>query len=494
MDFKRILINHALLGTEKKVISTNDIPEPLQAIANDFADKLKDKETQFLGITAVAFNCYKAGFSPSKTELIANVAPNETLSYCSLEASNLLTTILANNYQSLTWLWVELCAQKGLIVPPNLLTEFFQWGLTNKKTSAESFVKVIGERGKWLAQFEKDWNSIIVKPVENIEWETASSKDRIRYLEKLRQTEPNLALDKIKAIWKEENAAHRVELLGSLATNLNLDDEDFLQSCIQDKSTKVKEKSIDLLKSIASSHIILQYQKILANSFTLSQSKILGILSKKSVVVELKIEDDTVFLTGIEKLSNDKKIKDEDFILYQLVAEAPPHFWTVHFSMSPQEVIELFDNMDQLAYFRVALCKAIHKFKLTDWSILALERFGRDQHYLLELLDLKKLFVFALPFLKNQLFDYTIQLVLQKSDYEDWPYNFSKAVVQDFAKNLYWNNRATCEALSLYLPSTILSDLDNVQQEDEYRKTLLKNMQNQFRVLIELKEQIKKAI
>lgn len=494
MELKKLLINTALLGIEKKSITDSEVPHQLNEIALRLAESFPEKESQFLTLGAVSLNMLKAGFQPPHIKLVKNSAEEENLPYCSTDAANTLSTLLGNNYQSLIWLWVSFAANNGVIAPPQLLPTLFKWGVTHKKTSSEIFIKVIGKRGKWLSQFDNDWKSIFSSSVEDVDWETASAKERIDYLGKLRLEQPLLAIQKIKSIWKDENAASRTELLTSLNIGISIEDEEFLLTCLEDKSIKVKEKAFELLKLIDSGKVLTDYKNVVASSIVLSQSKVFGLISLKEITILLKNVDEFLFKTGIEKLSSDKKVKDEDYILYQLISEISPNFWTNHFSMTPTEVIHYFDVTTELSYFRVALCRAIYKFQEVEWALLALDKFGKDQHYLLNLLALDDLIKYAPTFLKSQLFESTIQLLIKKSELNDWPLAFSKTVVQEFARNVYWNNKATCEALSLYLPSAILPEINQIEPQEEYRKSFWKNLQSEFNTLIELKESIKKSL
>ncbi|HLP52732.1 MAG TPA: hypothetical protein VK154_17710, partial [Chitinophagales bacterium] len=72
MQLKETLVNTALIGTGKKPLQLNELPDALQASAAMIAESKADEETKFLSTTAAALNYYRAGVQPVQFSLPAN--------------------------------------------------------------------------------------------------------------------------------------------------------------------------------------------------------------------------------------------------------------------------------------------------------------------------------------------------------------------------------------------------------------------------------------
>jgi hypothetical protein len=487
MQFRNNIINTALLGTEKKQISASELPEILNTSIEQIAKEDSDNETKFLKTAAMALSFYKAGIQPLKLSLEPDEAPDEKLSYCSKEAIRILKETLDSKYHSLTWLWCKKCMGKNLIVQPHLLPDLFEWGVATKKYSAELFRSVIGNRGQWLSKFSDEWG-FVRSGDQMTDWETGSIQQRVRYLEGLRVGNPASAIDKIRSVWKEENAANRVELLETIAINISREDEEFLIQISNDKSQKVKEKTLQLLKLIPDSQIILMYQQVLKESIRLNQSKMLGLINKISIDVKLTLNEE-IFKTGIQNLSSDKKVSDDDYILMQLVAEVPPSFWESQFNCNPEEAVKWFATKDELKKFQGALCNAIFKFTNKIWGKEVFEHFSTVPVQLLLMLDEAERSNYAEKLLKENVNE--VVNALRTSEATEWNYKFCKQLLAITVENPSYYNKSFYEGISVYLPSSIAKDLDSFMPSEEWKRNYWSKTSQEIKEFISIKEKIK---
>lgn len=487
MQFRNNIINTALLGTEKKQISGSELPEVLNTSIEQIVKDDSDHETKFLKTAAMTLSFYKAGIQPLKVSLEPDEAADEKLSYCSKEAMRVLKEILDDKCHFLTWLWCKKCAEKNLIVQPHLLPELFEWGVATKKHSADLFRSVIGNRGKWLSKFSDEW-AFVRSSDHMTDWETGLIQQRVRYLEGLRADDPTSAVDKIRSVWKEENAANRVELLETVAINISRADEEFLIQISNDKSQKVKEKALQLQKLIPDSQIILMYQQVLKDSIRLNQAKMLGLINKISIDVKLTLNEE-IFKTGIQNLSSDKKVSDDDYILMQLVAEVPPSFWELQFNCSPAEAVKWFATKDELKKFQGALCNAVFKFTNKIWGKEILEQFSTVPLQLLLVLDEAERSNYAEKLLKENVNE--VVNALRTSQPTEWSYRFSKQLMATTAENPSYYNKTFYESISIYLPSSIAKDLDSFMPSEEWKRNYWSKASQEIKELISIKEKIK---
>jgi hypothetical protein len=489
MQLKEYIINTALIGTDKKSLSVNELPEQLRSSATKLFEKSEDSESLFLKTAALALNYYRGGIEPIKLNLNVEKAEDETGPYCSDSATAVLKDILEEKYYSLVWFWTKCCVEKNQIVQARLLPKYFEWGASTRKTTIDLFSAAIGKRGIWLAKFKAEW-SFVSKAVEEFDWETSGIVNRVKYLEQLRKENSPDAVEKIKQVWKEENAASRAELISALFINLSKSDEEFLVPLLSDKSQKVKEKAFQLIKQIPSSAIIESYKNCVRQSIQITQSKMLGLISRTTVQVNLKVSDESIFTTGIQKLSSTKEISDDDFILMQMIAEIPPSFWSEQFAMNTVDVIKAFGK-DELKKFQPSLIKAVVKFNDSNWAKEILENFDAPSVELLQLIHEDERIGYAPKFLKEN----TDEMIasIRTENLKEWNRKFVKQLLPMLADNPSRYNRVFFENIVIYLPLEIMNDLDDVAATEEWKKGHWNGIKEEVKKLLSLKEQIKKA-
>jgi Family of unknown function (DUF5691) len=488
MELRNNIINTALLGTEKKQLSAAELPASLQPPIEQILQEPTDNETKFLKGATLVLNFCRAGVLPLKLQLQSDEAPRETLTYCSKDAIRVLREILSNKYHTLTWYWCKLCSEKNLIVQPHLLPELFEWGVATRKQHAGLFRQVIGERGIWFANFSDEW-AFVNSAGELTDWDTATLKQRITYLEQLRNDKPAMVVEKIQDVWKEENAASRVELIAPLAINISQDDEAFLMEILSDKSQKVKEKALQLLKLIPNSELMQVYEQILRDSTQFVQGKMLGLIGQ-SISIKLKLSDsEQIRKTGIQVLSSDKGISDDDFILQQLIAEVPPSFWEKHLQCGAAQTVKIFASKSDLKKFQLPICNAVIKFKNQTWAAEIMEQFSTAPVQLLYVMDDETRIRHAEKFLKESISE--VVLSLRSGTIKDWPLKFTKSLLSLLAENPSAFNKSFYETISLYLPSSLVKELDSLTPPDEFKKLHWPTLAQEIKELIEMKERVK---
>ncbi len=488
MEFKNSIINTALLGTGKKQLEVMELPYVLHADFESLQLQDEDTETKFIKAAALAIHFYRAGTQPVKMELIPDRCVPENIGYCSSNAQSILKELLADKYNTLIWFWCIQCNNHKQIVQPDILPAFLDWGQTTKNWSRDLLVSVIGHRGIWLSKYNPQWKFVEAEK-DLSEWDTASLTQRIGYLKKLRIESPALALEKIQSIWKEENAAGRTELLATVAVNVSVSDEAFLISVLNDKSKGVKDNALVLLKRIPDSSIINNYAAILSKSILLKNSKLLGLISKTNIEVKLNLDTEEIFNTGIEKLSSNKNINDDDHILAQLIAEVAPWFWTKHFELEMKEVVKLFAKRDELNKFKRAFCNSIIKFADAAWAKEVLTQFEDSDVGLLKILPAAERQLFAAKFAGQYIEE--VITALRTDDIVEWQLSLAQNLITETAQNPHRFNKVFYESISVYLPATLIPKLSQIQVSDEWRKNIWGNLSIEIEKLITIKESIK---
>src|SRR5262249_13671653 len=149
------------------------------------------------------------------------------------------------------------------------------------------------------------------------------------------------------------------------------EDIPFLESLSSEKSKKVKEEALQLLKQIPGSAITKQYEEILKQAVIFKKEKaLLGMISK--TVVQFKMPasiDAAIYKTGIDKLSSNKEFSDDEFIVFQLIQAVPLSFWEKHFESDPAAIIDLFQKDPIGKKMIPALVIAITRFRNKRWAL-----------------------------------------------------------------------------------------------------------------------------
>ena len=488
MEFWNQIVQTAIIGTEKKQIAPDtlgsDFAVPVTAITEN---NNIDKEEQFLQIAALAFNYRQSGVEPlHKPDIATNICPDETKYYCSDIAHQTLKDILFEDSNSLLKIWLEKCNQHQQIVYPSFLSPLLNKAIQQKKLR-EDIVNCCGNRGKWLMQFNKDWN--FGNDITDIEqWHTGTTEQRKKYLAQLRETNPSKAIDLLQEVWTKENAATKQSLLETLETNLSAEDIVWLESIAADKSQKVKEEVLRLLKKNPSSAIVKAYCSLVAQSLHIRKEKTMFGLSSKQIL-EIKIPeniDESIFKSGIDKLSNRKEFSDDEFIVYQLLQQIPPSFIASHFQLSAEDIIQFFQKEDAYKKWIPAFVTAAVQFSDKKWAIAFMQH---SQVFYLDILPLIP--AEQQEYYSKKFFKGNEQSIIQYALgwQTEWSIDLTKMIISYTAANHYSYYRSFYNQHIHLIPAQAISILEACTPTEEYAKNSWINTSEYISKLISLKQQ-----
>jgi hypothetical protein len=443
MQFWDNIINAAMLGTDKQLAfgSAQDMPPGLeQPVALIQQNTTKDKEERFLQLASLIFSYRQCGTKTLQSDADIKVAAAEEKKYCSTLAMQTLGDVLTEDSMTLLRFWLQHCDQKQQVVHPAMVPALLGAGVQHKKMRS-LITSCCGKRGEWMAGFNELWNFSASRTSEEI-WQTASFDERKEVLIETRSADATKAREWLQQTWSQEDAATRAALLETFADTIEEADIPFLESLANDKSKKVKELAVALLKRIPGSSIVKQYEQVLKQAVYFKKEKgLLGLKSK--TVLEIKLPSSIaapVFQSGVEKLSSDKNVPDDLFILYQMISYTPPSFWTQHLQLTPGEVIEQFQKSNEGKHLLHAIGIAASIFKAKEWASYFLH--DEDTFYpdLIAFLPKKEREEYLLKLLKADVSAETgLQYAVQQE--EEWGHDLAIAVFRHAAKNAYQYNR-----------------------------------------------------
>lgn len=493
MQFWDTIINTAMMGTDKKQISASDMPAAIEEVASLVNENnTKDKEEKFIQLAAIAYNYRQCGIIPAQKEIMMPLAPAEEKEYCNQAALQALQDIISEESMPLLKFWIQHCYEKQQIVSPEMVPLLLQTGTQQKKLQL-LIASCCGKRGEWLSSFNPAWIFSSAQTDEEL-WQTGTIEQRKEILKQIRKTDPVKARELVEQTWALEDAATKTSFLEILGENAVADDIPFLEGLLNEKSKKVKEEALKLLKQIPGSTILEQYQEVIRQTVSIKKGKVLlGMGNKTTLDFHLPASiPEEVFKSGIEKLSGQKNISDESFIVYQLVSYIPPFFWKQHLECSAPEVIELFKKSEEGKRMIPALGLAVSRFKEIEWAKFFIEDEKSFYSDLVPFLEKKERESYLLKFINvNTMTDAVIQLAIKEE--EEWGIELTKAIFRHIAKNPYQYNRSFYNQYIHLIPVHIVGELERCTPPEENLRTMWSNTSEYIIKLITLKIQTIKA-
>lgn len=275
------LTTAALLGTERRTVDVLALSGPLgdATAALDAARQTgqdspavgrPDAAAALLDAAALATAYRRAGARPDARR-VAPVAPAgpEPSAPVSGAAAARLAGMLAEagkgDNPELLREWLAAATARGRHAPSELLPVLLD--LATRDTSfGAAAAPVLGVRGRWLAQFRPDWTRVVERhagtgaPVAAVSAEDASSvwasgdtTERRSAFTALRATDPAAACDLLRTTWAAESGDDREVFVSALATGLSADDEDLLETALDDRRKGVREPAALLLRRLPDS-------------------------------------------------------------------------------------------------------------------------------------------------------------------------------------------------------------------------------------------------
>jgi hypothetical protein len=487
------IVNAAMLGTEKRALKKEDLFSDARECFDLITEQAESKEDAFLQTASLLYNIRQCGFTPMHKEgLSISKAEDEEKPYANEVARRVLYDILETTSTSLFRFWLYQCGQANKIVQPEIIPLLFDEGMKNKSIRSLIY-DCCGKRGEWLLQFNSEWKYVDTSTDEEL-WQTGVLEQRKNILAELRKTNPVKARELLQQTWVQENAAAKTELLQQLQVNANENDLPFLQEILNEKSVKVKEAALQILKTIPSSSIVQLYWKVLASSIELKKERTLLGLSSKIVLnfTPVKEVDEAIYKTGIEKLSSDKKVLDQDYLLYQLLSSIPPCFLKQHLGLPKEEVLKAIQNSSNGKYFISAITRSAIRFRDIDWLRTALP-LQENMFYpeAVMVLPQKEAEQYSLKHFDG---DNAYPIINALGNFQqEWSVESTKVIFKFTAKNPYQYHKGFYNQIVHLLPVQVVGELEKCTSQEENLRTMWSNLSEYITHLLTLKLQTIKA-
>src|SRR5262245_55661802 len=265
------LVARALVGSQRQA-------GPLPLLPEDLACLL-DPDTPFekgLLDAAAACTIYSTcGATTTPAVDRSPACPPDEMAECSPKAAQVLLQLLASNLDSVLVEWLQAAANVSRRPPHTLLPALLDRAAA-RRDLRDLVHRVIDNRGKWLAGLNPHWQFAKAAHADlQTAWQTGAREERLVALRVVRESDPVAGRQFVQDTWSADPADDRVRWLGALANNLSTDDEPFLESCLDDRSSRVRETAADLLARRPASRLVARMtervQKLFA--FTPGQAR-----------------------------------------------------------------------------------------------------------------------------------------------------------------------------------------------------------------------------
>ena len=486
------IIQVAMIGTEKKAVNLSLCPDSIQKLANKVVQNSGlDREERYLQIAALANQARRAGFMPYNNDtVLPQMAPSETLPYAGSAAHSLLKQIMEEDELPLLKSWLQQCMMAEKIINPEWLPLVFEKGQQHRKLQA-LLAKCGGKRGEWLCRYQEAWNYSNAANPDEI-WMHGNWEQRKDLFGELRQSDRKKAMDLLQQTWNTEDANTRLSLLELMEKEAGADDLEFLESLHADKSKKVKDKSLEIQKKIPESATASFYHQFMKEAFTVHKEKsLLGMLSKTTIRFRIPSSLETaLFKTGIEKISAEKGMSDEEYICYQIISWMPPTHWKSITGIDEETFIQLLQKDEFGKKMVPALVLSIKRFRDVGWAQQMLLHSSVFYIDLIPFLDPTQQEQYSLKYFEK--FPDNV-LVYSLSSGREWSMELCDKIIRHTASRTYQFSRQFYSEHIALIPVGVAGYLERYSPQDSYQKSLWKNISEHLYLLLKLKHQTKQS-
>lgn len=397
------LQQQALLGIQRKPLDTGILPEALVALLPASGEPA----ARLLHAIAAAHLWRQAGWQSTASEVVLpDPAPAEVLHYLPERLARIFPRLFAPgaDLPLMQQLWLRVCQENNWVVQPDMITTLLDLGAIGKqKKRYRTLVsQVVGQRGKWLAQFNPAWSYLESGETEAELWQKGAPDTRREVFIRWRIANPQAALEKLTEIWEKEPVRERKAWIEALDTGLNNADIPFLEQVLTayanaDKPAleDIRLAAIQRLLCLPESTLSQDLWKIIQSIISLvTNSKLLGLTQNHQLVVAFPARTQLEQWCTQFGLDSANQAPDfytaEQFMLRRLIGWIPPACWKLLApQMSVSQIFQLFTQGEQMvrktpgqktpfAWYVAGLIEATVRFNDQTWAVAISQALEED--------------------------------------------------------------------------------------------------------------------
>lgn len=247
------LASAALLGTARR-------PPPTGALTSAVAaavDRLDNDPALVLLESAALDTAFaRGGVLPDHAEL-PEPADDDPRALLPRAAAERLTQLLRDRSHFLPE-WLGAAAPSDYRAPDVLCAQLLDFAAGHADVR-EPLLRLAGTRGRWLAERNPAWHSLIrygtAAPEASSDdaWRFGQPAERTAWLAALRYRDPSAARAVLDSAWESETGPLKAELLAVLKDGIGAADEPLLESALDDRRGDVRRTAAGLLRLLPDS-------------------------------------------------------------------------------------------------------------------------------------------------------------------------------------------------------------------------------------------------
>lgn len=262
-----------------------------------------------------------------------------------IAAAGVLRELLAERKAGLFEEWVSLAAASDMHCPRELLPRYLSlWKQRGSSGLRDHLRAVAGPRGRWLADRDEQWAGLFGQTARSDDvgritelFETGTTEERLAALGQLRRLDPHAARARLEQDFGRDRAEERALFVGALADDLVSEDEAFLESCLGDRSKRVKDRAASLLALLPSSALASRMRERLEGMVRIERQ---GLMRRPTIELQLPDAlDDAMKRDGLV-MEKRRTLGPKAAVVADLVAATPLTWWCEHFGLDPAALVK----------------------------------------------------------------------------------------------------------------------------------------------------------
>ncbi len=248
------LASAALLGTARRPPPTAALPAPVTTTVRQLDN---DPAVLLLESAALDAAFARGGVLPGRAEL-PEPAEDDPRRQLPRAAAERLTQLLRDRSRFLPE-WLSAAAPSDYRVPDVLCAQLLEYAAGHADVR-EPLLRLAGTRGRWLAERNPAWHTLIrhgtatTEPTDSdAAWRFGQPAERTEWLTALRHRDPGAARTVLRAAWESESGPLKAELLAVLEYAISAADEPLLESALDDRRADVRRTAAGLLRLLPDS-------------------------------------------------------------------------------------------------------------------------------------------------------------------------------------------------------------------------------------------------
>lgn len=366
------MTNAALIGSARAPIADALPPStPEGALVGSLADA--NPEQRLLLAAGARAIYHMAGYAPQRLDAPLEPAPAETKTVCPANVADLIHQLLIARASDLLQEALQRMIAAGLILPPEMLPLALGSATVAQRPL---MAQVAGERGAWLGGFNSAWSWVRDSQTHSLDempadtdtiWQEGTAADRLQALAQWRATDPAKARDEIAAVWRQEKADFRVELVEALADHLSPEDEALLETALDDRSGAVRAVAQRLLARIPGSAY---------RARAIARADVLLTMGKKKLATTLPEAHEKSWERDGIVAKPRQGMGERSWWLMQIIAATPPAHWVERFGASPADLIAAATDEHGVEVLE-GWSRAAVLYDASDWAPLLVEAWSK---------------------------------------------------------------------------------------------------------------------